>query len=150
MSEEQEFSVNDRRIRHEEEPPKPSGEPSGGAGKAASAPSGGEAPAGFTTSDEPSMDFSTFVLSLSQSAFIHMGLVAHPDTGKAEKNLAVARQNIDILSLLEEKTRGNLTDEEGDLITQMLYTLRMRFVAASREDDAEAGGAAATSSQAGG
>ncbi len=77
----------------------------------------------------PAIDFSTFVLSLSTSALFHMGLVEDPETGKpAEPNLPIARQTIDTLEMLQEKTRGNLDEEEARLLTGLLYELRMRFV----------------------
>lgn len=81
----------------------------------------------------PAMDFSTFALSLSTSAFVHLGLVPDPQTGQAAaKNLALARQTIDILEMLATKTRGNLDAEEARLLESLLYELRMRFVEASR------------------
>jgi hypothetical protein len=78
------------------------------------------------------MDFTTFCLSLASSAMMHLGLVPYPETGKAEKQLPMAKQTIDILALLEEKTRGNLTAEESKLLETVLYDLRIRFVEASR------------------
>jgi hypothetical protein len=81
----------------------------------------------------PAIDFSTFILSLSSSALYHMGLFADPESGeRAEPNLPVARQTIDTLELLREKTRGNLTDEESKLFDSLLYDLRMRFVELER------------------
>lgn len=81
---------------------------------------------------EPSLTFSAFVLSLASTAAIHFGDLADPITGSTpEPNLDGASQMIDILSLLEEKTRGNLTAEERQLMEQVLYELRMRFVEAT-------------------
>jgi len=80
----------------------------------------------------PHVDFATFVLSLSHSALLHLGDAQHPETGQVEKNLSLARQTIDLLGMLEEKTRGNLTGEEERLIGQILYDLRMRFVELSK------------------
>ena len=77
----------------------------------------------------PPMTFNAFVLSLATSAAMHFGEVGDPETGRpAEPNLPAARQMIDILALMEEKTQGNLTPEEGDLLRQVLYELRLRFV----------------------
>lgn len=76
----------------------------------------------------PPMDFTTFCLSLASSAMIHLGQAPSPETGKPEKNLALAKQTIDILVLLESKTRGNLSAEEEKLLSALLYDLRMRFV----------------------
>ena len=76
----------------------------------------------------PPIDFNTFVLSLSTSVLMHLGEMAEPSGKASSENLALARQTIDLLALLEEKTRGNLTGEEERLLTQMLFDLRMRFV----------------------
>ncbi len=76
----------------------------------------------------PHVDFATFVLSLSHSALMHLGEAPHPETGKVEKDIALARQTIDLIGMLEEKTKGNLTGDEERLIGQILYDLRMRFV----------------------
>jgi hypothetical protein len=82
----------------------------------------------------PSIDFNTFILSLSTSALMHLGILpgAEDDT---TVNLAHARQSIECIALLEEKTRGNLTGEEERLITEVLYDLRLRFVAAKNAED---------------
>lgn len=77
----------------------------------------------------PGIDFSTFVLSLSTSALYHLGLVPDPETGKpGPVHRELARQTIDTLDLLREKTRGNLDAEEQKLLEGLLYELRMRFV----------------------
>jgi hypothetical protein len=77
------------------------------------------------------LSFTAFVLSLASTAAIHFGDLADPATGKrSETNLEGASQMIDILSLLEQKTRGNLTAEERQVLEQVLYELRMRFVEA--------------------
>jgi hypothetical protein len=78
------------------------------------------------------LSFTTFVVSLASSAAIHFGDLPDPDTGeRAEVNLEGAAQMIDILALLEEKTRGNLTLEERQVLEQVLYELRLRFVESS-------------------
>ena len=78
------------------------------------------------------LSFIAFVLSLASTAAIHLGDLADPATGKkADPNLEGASQMIDILSLLEQKTRGNLTAEERQVLEQVLYELRMRFVEVS-------------------
>jgi uncharacterized protein DUF1844 len=79
------------------------------------------------------ISFAAFVLSLAHTAAVHFGDIPDPVTGKSgETNLPAAQQMIDILSLLEQKTRGNLTAEERQLLEQILYELRMRFIDASR------------------
>ncbi len=80
---------------------------------------------------EPQLTFIAFIFSLASSAAIHFGDIPDPVTGgKAEPNLEGAAQMIEILTLLEQKTRGNLTAEERQLLEQVLYELRMRFVEA--------------------
>lgn len=74
------------------------------------------------------IDFATFILSLSHSALTHLGDAPHPEDGKLEKNLPLAKQTIDLLGLLETKTKGNLTGDEERILTQILYDLRMRYV----------------------
>ncbi len=79
----------------------------------------------------PRIDFSTFVLSLGTSALYHMGMARDPEQGKPpEPNLPLARQTIDTLAMLEEKTRGNLDAEEAKLLGGVLYELRMSVVKA--------------------
>jgi hypothetical protein len=78
--------------------------------------------------DLPGVDFATFVLSLTHSAHVHLGLAADPGTGETEANLPMARQTIDLIALLEDKTKGNLSGEEERILEQALYDLRMRFV----------------------
>ena len=83
--------------------------------------------------DLPTMDFSTFVVSLATSALYHMGLVEDPETGQtAPPNLPLARQTVDTLAILEEKTVGNLEPEEARLLQSLLYDLRMHFVQVGR------------------
>jgi hypothetical protein len=78
------------------------------------------------------LTFTTFVISLASSAAIHFGDVPNPETGvRAEPNLEGASQMIDILALLDQKTRGNLTAEERQVLEQVLYELRLRYVQAT-------------------
>ena len=81
----------------------------------------------------PPIDFNTFVISMSASAAMHLGMAANPITGKAEVSLPLARQTIDLLALLEDKTRGNLSGEEERLLSQVLFDLRMRYVNRSKD-----------------
>lgn len=74
------------------------------------------------------INFASFIFSLGRSAFIHLGEESDPMTGQRQVSLPLAKETIDILSLLEEKTKGNLTPEEAQLIKNILYALRMRFV----------------------
>ncbi len=86
----------------------------------------------------PTIDFMTLVVSLSQTALVHLGEMVDPEMTSPEKNLPLARQTIDLLGILQEKTKGNLTGDEERLLDQVLYDLRLRFVEVARE---EAGGA---------
>ncbi len=76
----------------------------------------------------PAVDFSTFVLSLSHSALVHLGVAPNPAGGERVVNLPMARQTIDLLGLLEEKTKGNLTGEEERILEQVVIDLKMRYV----------------------
>ncbi len=132
--EEKGFSVRDRRSHHAEgegETKETAKEATAGA-ESATEPeevntgTGGQG--GGMSGEAPPIDFSAFVFSLAHSALIYMGLEKHPDGGEQELNMVAARQNIDILGMLEEKTHGNLSTEETELVTKLLYTLRMGFV----------------------
>lgn len=81
----------------------------------------------------PSIDFATFILSLSHSALMHLGEVPDPETSVTRVDLGLAKQNVDILGLLEEKTKGNLTGDEERLLAQVLFDLRMRYVERSKK-----------------
>lgn len=108
---------------------------------------GGEQERGFTLVDSPDADeaadsyeaagikapapdFSTFVLSLGTSALYHLALVDDPESGASPvgKNLPLARQAIDTLAMIEDKTRGNLEPDEEKLLASVLYELRVKFV----------------------
>jgi hypothetical protein len=76
----------------------------------------------------PSIDLSTLVMSFATSAIVAMGKAPDPHTGQVIKDLMIAQQNIDIISLLQEKTKGNRSREEDNLFEGVLYELRMLFV----------------------
>lgn len=80
----------------------------------------------------PEVDFSTFLLSLAHSVFVHLGVAEPPPGETAEVDLPLARQTIDLLALLSEKTRGNLTGAEEHLLEQILYDVRSRYVELSK------------------
>ncbi len=75
----------------------------------------------------PDIDFSTFVLSLGSSALVHLGEVPDDD-GTTQPNLALAKQTIDLLALIQDKTRGNLDAGEEKLLASLLYDLRIKYV----------------------
>ncbi len=91
-----------------------------------------DASAGAPSRHEPEapgeIDFATFVVSLATSAQINMGSVPHPETDQTSQNMPAAKQMIDILGMLKEKTRGNLNKEEETLLDQVLFNLRMHYV----------------------
>lgn len=76
----------------------------------------------------PKIDFATFVLSINSSALVQLGLIEDPATGQKTKNLALAKQTVDLLAMLEDKTRGNLTNDEENILKNILYELRMLYV----------------------
>jgi hypothetical protein len=78
----------------------------------------------------PEVTFTAFVMSMNTSALFHLGEISDPASGEKNKDLVLAQHSIDILSLLEEKTKGNLTEEEQDLLKHVLYDLKMRYVRA--------------------
>jgi hypothetical protein len=79
------------------------------------------------------IDFYTFVLSIGSSVLVHLGDAPHPETGTpGERNLPLAHQSIEILAMLQEKTRGNLSEEEDKLLVQLLLDLKLRYVEASK------------------
>ncbi len=83
----------------------------------------------------PTIDFSTFVLSLGTTALYQLGEIGDAEGAADQRpapNLPIARQTIDTLEMLTEKTRGNLTDTESKLLESILYELHMKFVEASK------------------
>ncbi|MGE4232451.1 MAG: DUF1844 domain-containing protein [Bacteriovoracia bacterium] len=74
------------------------------------------------------LDFTTFVLSISSAAMMGLGLVPRGPDQKTEVDLELAKQNIDLLELVKEKTKNNLTQDEQKLLEGLLYETRMRFV----------------------
>jgi Domain of unknown function (DUF1844) len=80
----------------------------------------------------PPVDFHTFVLSLGSSALLHLGEIENPNDGVSQKDLPLAKHTIDILAMLADKTKGNLTTPEERLIESLLYDLRLRYVEATK------------------
>ena len=76
----------------------------------------------------PEINFSTFIFSLNTSALLHLGEIPDPATGKQQEDLAMAKQTIDLIAMLQEKTRGNLAADEENLVKHVLYDLRLRYV----------------------
>ena len=80
----------------------------------------------------PELDFAMFILSLAHSAWVHLGDAPNPADGQREMNLSMARQTIDLLAMLQDKTRGNLDGDEERVLAQALYDLRTRYVEVAR------------------
>ena len=76
----------------------------------------------------PEVTFASLVLSLNTSALYHMGELPHPETGQKIIDRELAKHTIDTLTLLAAKTKGNLESDENELLTRVLYELKMRFV----------------------
>lgn len=116
------FVIKDRRFSDEEEKKE---EPA--AEKKPDLKANAEEPAAEPL-DYPPVNFTNFVISLSTSALFHFGDFPEKEGGSAEKNLPAAKQTIDILDMLNEKTKGNLDQNEANLIQGVLYELKMRYV----------------------
>ena len=123
------FTIRDRRVSaqpvetEKEEQKKPGEVSTGGPGKV-----GGEPGEREQEIPLPEINFSSFILSLSTSALMQLGEVPDPITQKFDKNLPLAKQSIDMLGMLQDKTRGNLTPEEEKLIDHLLADLRWRYI----------------------
>ncbi len=109
----------------EEKTPKDSGAQAEHPGQAASQAEGATHEKTYAL---PKIDFATFILSINSSALVQLGLIEEPGTGELAKNLPLAKQTIDLLALLEEKTKGNLTSDEENILKNVLYELRMLYV----------------------
>ena len=135
MPDKKDFIIKDKRMFAEgdpekqdqetkEETAKPSKEEAK-ASESAEAAAPEEEPTDFQL---PKINFATFIFSLNSSVLVQLGLIDDPATGKKTKNLPLAKQTIDILGMLEEKTRGNLTKDEESMLKNILYDLRMIYV----------------------
>ena len=119
--EKKEFEVKDKRAFANEEQPEEAADEQK------------EAPAEETAQEEPDyqlpeINFPTFIFSLNSSALLNLGAIEDPGTGHKNKNLPLAKQTIDILGMLEEKTKGNLSEDEAAMLKNILYELRMLYV----------------------
>ncbi len=88
---------------------------------------------GFTMKDAPDplkIDFSSFILSLYSSGLVQLGKVEDSSTGKKSINLELAKHTIEMIAMLEEKTKGNLTEDENNLLAALLAEIRMAYVEA--------------------
>lgn len=83
--------------------------------------------------DQPSSLFSLLALSLGNAALVGLGLVPEPDSGKIALNLELAEQNIEMLSMLKEKTKGNLSSDEQHLLDGLIYDLQLKYIEGQRK-----------------
>lgn len=87
---------------------------------------------GFTSKQKkclmPELNFATFLMSLNASALVQLGCHPDPSTSETIKNLSIAKQTIDVIAMLAEKTKGNLTEDENRLLTNILYELRLLYI----------------------
>lgn len=81
----------------------------------------------------PDIDFATFVLSLASSALMHLGEMPEEERRAPTRDLPMAKQTIDILSMLEAKTQGNLDEGEDKLLKSLIYDLRVKYVDAQKQ-----------------
>ena len=77
----------------------------------------------------PEVTFTAFIMSLNTAALYHLGEISDPATGEKQQDMVLAKHTIDTLKLLENKTQGNLSGEEQDILKNILYDLKMRYVA---------------------
>jgi len=121
------FTIRDKRAstqtdeRGKGEAPKVEAASSGEAGKA-------EKETRERAAELPEITFSSFILSLSTSVLVHLGEVPDPLTQKPDRHLPLAKQTIDLLGMLKEKTRGNMTEDEEKLMDHVLADLRWRYI----------------------
>jgi len=119
-----------------EEADKAPAEASSSAEAEAGAPAAGEEcaePVEGVDETMPEVDFVTFVLSLHNSAACLLGKAPYPDTGTCAVNLPMAKQTIDIIGMLQDKAKGNLSGEEERIVSEVLYDLRMAYVQATKK-----------------
>jgi len=129
MTEEKEFVVKDKRIFAGDDQGELDPQQTEAADEEKREQTTGDAAAEETQDYQlPEITFPTFIFSLNSSALLHMGVIEDPGTGQKTKNLPLAKQTIDILGMLEEKTKGNLTEEEAGMLKNFLYELRMLYV----------------------
>ncbi len=81
----------------------------------------------------PEVTFSAFVMSLNTSVLFHLGVIEDPATGKKEIDLDLARHGIDTLTLIQQKTTGNLSNDEEEMLKNILYDLKIRFVQTAKQ-----------------
>ncbi|MCX5891773.1 MAG: DUF1844 domain-containing protein [Deltaproteobacteria bacterium] len=120
------YTVKDRRFHQLSEEEKAKARETGSAQEQAFQEAAQKAASG--TAPGPGITFSSLIFSLSSTAFMQLGALPDPNTGKTEKNLPLAKQTIDLLGVLREKTRNNLEQDEENLFEHLLYDLHMAYI----------------------
>lgn len=132
--EEKGFVIKDRRRFAEgAEPEEEKKEPQTSEERSGAEPQGAGPEGAFSQEERaggplPEVSMATFVFSLSSSALVHLGEIPEPETNRTKVDLVIAKQIIDTLGMLQEKTKGNLDPDEETLLRSVLYDLRMRYV----------------------
>jgi hypothetical protein len=137
MDKEQEFTVRDRRSGVSEAGETQPANKSAAQGQTQPGPEARERQQEQGATHD--LDFSTFVISLASSAQVNLGAMPHPETNQTVQNFPAAKQMINILIMLQTKTKANLTDAEAALLEQVLFSLRTHYVRAV-EGQKKAGG----------
>lgn len=140
LSNEQGFTVRDKRRFAEGGESRPLQDPGLGNEKAEEDKKGPEKDVGREQDSRnqssekqlPPMDFSGFIVGLAETTLFQLGFLRIPGQEEVSKDLQAAKHTIDLVALLEEKTRGNLTDQEKKILSDTLFQLRMAFVEASK------------------
>jgi hypothetical protein len=135
------FKVQDRRrfsaegelkpeFEHEAEPAAPPPGETPRAARPSKPPTASEAGAGHEAEEPPApeMTFASFLVGLSAQALVHLGEVPDPITGEVHRDLPGSQQLIDLIGILQEKTRGNLDEGEASMLEAILFDLRMKYV----------------------
>ena len=139
MDEKEEFTVRDHRSSTSE-PAADTGQPKERPAAAeASAKAGPDTTARRDAGPVQDLDFAAFVISLATSAQISLGAMPHPETNQPAQNFPAAKQMIDIMAMLKDKTRGNLSKDEEALLDQVLFNLRMHYVRTVEEQKKSGG-----------
>ena len=102
--------------------------PAGGCGADACDCPPGQVRDAFGKCVMPTVTFSSLIMSFNTSALFHLGELSHPETGRKELDMELAKHAIDTLALLQSKTKGNLNEDEAELLARILYDLKMRYV----------------------
>jgi hypothetical protein len=126
---ERSFTVSDKRFSARRDPEeRPADRPHAAAASTERPAEAQPQAAGEANTATGGIDFASFVISLGSQAFMHLGDIPNPMTQAREKDVLAAKQMIDLLGMLEAKTKGNLTDDEERLLRQLLLDLRLRYV----------------------